>query len=121
MVQMSFFLISFLRSFHELAQFFESRQVISSNLYPYSEILLSEAAIMAYQEKLKIFKMFPAGILTYMVLASFVPNFTLLPHLAQFLHVSVVLETMKFCLFGMPRYALVNNLTLRSFISLRYL
>ena len=52
---------------------------------------LSEAAIMAYEEKLNIFNMSPSRILTYLEPGLFVSNFTLLPHLAQFLHVSALL------------------------------
>ena len=52
---------------------------------------LSEAAIVAYEEKLNIFKMPQSRIFTCMVLASFVPNFMHLPYLGQVSHVSAVL------------------------------
>ena len=53
---------------------------------------LSEAAILAWEQKQKIFKMPPSLILIFMLYASFVPILKPLPHLAQFLHVSAVLS-----------------------------
>ena len=52
---------------------------------------LSKAAISAYQQKQKIFKMPLTLILIFMLQASFVPILKLLAHLAQFLNVTVVL------------------------------
>ena len=52
---------------------------------------LSEAAILAWEQKQKIFEMPPSLILIFMLQASFVPILKPLPHLAQFLHVSAAL------------------------------
>ena len=61
------------------------------NLF-FSEMPLSEAAILASEQKQKIFEMPPNLILIYMLQASFVPILKPLPHLAQFLHLSAVLN-----------------------------
>ena len=58
----------------------------------FNEMPLSEAAILAYEQKQKIFEIPRRRFLICVVSASFVTILTPLPHLAQFLHY-------------MPRYA----------------
>ena len=64
--------------------------MIFFNSYPYSEMPSSEA----YEEKMNIYKMPPIRILTYMRLASFVPNFTRFAIFSTTSHVSAVLKSL---------------------------
>ena len=50
-------LISFTSSFHDLFSFFECKQIIFLNFFPFSGIPVFEAAILAYKQKMRIFKM----------------------------------------------------------------
>ena len=61
----------------------------------FSEMPLSEAAILAYEQKQGIFEMPLKRFLICLVSASFVPILKPLPHLEQFLHVSAVLLVNK--------------------------
>ena len=56
---------------------------------------LSEAAILAYKQKQKIFEMPPSLVLIFMLQASFVPIMKLLPLLVQCLQVSALLKYAK--------------------------
>ena len=70
----------------------------------FSEMSLSEAAILASEQKQKIFEMPPRLILIFMLQASFVPILKPLPHLVQFLQVSAVLpfDVVMLSLFFIP-------------------
>ena len=55
-------------------------------------IPLFEEALLAYKQEVTIFKMLPVQFFMYKIEAYFVPNSKLLPGLAQFSHVSAVLQ-----------------------------
>ena len=77
--------------FHDLITFFECKQIIFLNFFPYNGILVFGAAILAYKEKTRILKMHPIQFLIFKIKALFVPNSKPLPCFAQFRHVSAVL------------------------------
>ena len=78
-------------SFHELLLFFERKQLIFL-LFPFSGILVFQAAILAYKQKVIISEMAPIQFLIYKIKASFVANSKPLQRFAQFLRVSPVLS-----------------------------
>ena len=88
------FLISFMSSFHELLLFFECKHNFLE-FFPFSEIPMFEAAILAFKQKVKFFKIPPIQFLVHKKNASFVPSSKPLPRLEQFLYVSAVLKSVS--------------------------
>ena len=58
------------------------------DFFPFSEMLVFEAAILANKQKMRIFEMLPIQFMICKIKASFVPSSRPLLHPAQFLDVS---------------------------------
>ena len=78
-------------SFHKLLPFFECKQIIFLNFFPFIGKAVFEAAILAYKQKTRL-EVPPIKFLIHKIKAPFIPNSMSLPRLARFLHVSEVLR-----------------------------
>ena len=77
------------------------------------EMPLPEPAILAYEQKQKIFEMPPSLILMFLLQASFVPILEPLPHLAQVLHVSSALVRESVNLSKVSSWSLLTGFSCR--------
>ena len=83
------------QQFEESLEFDISATIDQMNFPLQWTTFMFEIVILRIQTKGRIFKMLQNQFLIYIIKASFVPNSKPLSHLAQFLHLSVVLERLE--------------------------